>query len=129
MNNRKIIFKKSKNQGHRFEATLSNVKYKKTWCSKCSGKARVTKAECKKIAKKRGGAVWLLEEFKVPDDGKEHIPNNKIRLRWECDKVGHFFNTLYYFSKPQGTYLVRERTQCQEQKHLVSQMCMESTRS
>tara|TARA_B100001123_G_scaffold204876_1_gene232273 strand:+ start:102 stop:995 length:894 start_codon:yes stop_codon:yes gene_type:complete len=69
-------------EGHRWEATLSNIKFnrgKGTWCGKCYGNTLGTIEEMQQIAEERGGKCL----------SKEYI-NNRTNLEWECAK-GHKF--------------------------------------
>jgi REP element-mobilizing transposase RayT len=63
-------------KGHRWEARPSNVK-RGEWCAVCSGKAKMTLDEMRKIAEERGG--------KCLSDG---YINRKNKLLWEC-REGH----------------------------------------
>ena len=71
-------------QGHRWEANLHCVKYKKSWCPTCSGRPKLTLADCQKLAESRrtqvGGDTEKHEEQEdlVPDlRQKKENPDNE----------------------------------------------------
>lgn len=64
-------------EGHRWEATPSNIKNNKRWCPFCSGKMRKTVADMHVLARSRGFA--FLSEAYLGDD--------TLHL-WQCAK-GH----------------------------------------
>jgi len=63
-------------EAHTWEATPENVK-RGTWCTKCSGREKLTIEEMQKLAHSRRGKC-LSEKY----------INNKSKLLWECSE-GH----------------------------------------
>ena len=64
-------------EGHVFYSSGSNVKNHGRWCSKCSGKKKLTINEMRDLARKKNGKCLSGQYI-----------NNKTKLLWECEK-GH----------------------------------------
>jgi hypothetical protein len=68
-------------EGHRWKASINNVKYLQTWCPECGGSKKLTINEMNQIASDCGGKCL----------SKRYI-NNHTKLEWECAE-GHRWKT------------------------------------
>ena len=67
-------------RGHKWSASLSNVKCKNTWCPHCVGNARLSLKVARKVARARGGACLSTKYV-----------NNHRHLIWRCME-GHLWS-------------------------------------
>ena len=70
-------------RGHRWEAALSRIKAKNSWCPECAGVKQLTIEDAQEIAIERGGACLSLE-----------YKNTKQKLKWQCSKRHIWWATL-----------------------------------
>lgn len=77
---------------HTWYATFHDVSSSNSWCPKCSGKARLTISELKKIAKSKGGELL-----------SKKIINSKTKLKWKCAD-GHTWQAQPTCIKNQGEW-------------------------
>jgi hypothetical protein len=61
-----------------WEAAFTGMRNRGDWCSTCSGKAKLTLADCQEHAKGKGGKC-LSEEY----------VNNKTNMLWKCSDPDH----------------------------------------
>jgi hypothetical protein len=78
-------------EGHVFPMTYNNIKNHKQHCPKCSGRAKVTMADCEELALSRDGKI-LSKSY------------NPYELQiWQC-KHGHVFPSKYSTIKSQKVW-------------------------
>ena len=78
-------------EGHVFPMTYNNIKNHRQHCPICSGRAKVTMADCEQIASSKGGKIV----------SKSYSPYES--LIWEC-KHGHQFPSRYNTIKHQKVW-------------------------
>jgi hypothetical protein len=76
-------------EGHQWQALLSNVIHKGTWCPECAPKTRRTNrknnlARAQVLAAEKGGRCLATENFTI-----------KTQVAWEC-AAGHQWETPFY---------------------------------
>ena len=79
-------------KGHRWQAALSHIKAKNSWCPECAGVKKLTIEHAHEIAGQRGGKC-LSEEYK----------NNRTKLKWQCSK-GHIWRATLADVKNSGSW-------------------------
>jgi hypothetical protein len=82
---------KCQKEGHVFQMTYNSIKNHKSHCPKCSGKAKITMADCEEIASSRGGKIV----------SKTYLPY-ELQI-WQC-KYGHTFSSKYSTIKSQKVW-------------------------
>lgn len=78
--------------GHKWEATLNSILYRKTWCPQCAGNKKLDLEKIKELAKTRGGKCLSLKYIK-----------SKTKLQWEC-KEGHQWNASVFSIKTRNSW-------------------------
>ena len=69
-------------KGHEWEAVPNSVKDQGTWCPTCSGNTRLTIAEMRAVARRRGGRCLSTAYV-----------NARTKLQWKCRK-GHEWQAI-----------------------------------
>ena len=79
-------------EGHTLETTFGQMKYRKHWCSICSGHIKLTLYDCQKYAEEKGGKC-LSDKY----------INSTILMKWRCNK-NHKFDRSFHTMRQHNLY-------------------------
>lgn len=90
--NRETKMKWECKEGHTWETTFGQMKYRKHWCSICSGHIKLTLYDCQNYAKNNSG-VCLSDKY----------INSNILMKWRCNK-NHKFDRSFHTMRQHNLY-------------------------